>query len=375
MILHITNGFSRTSLFKNLFQKLDNIGVEQTVYNPIYKGSATGKNNIDFQTQNSQIIYSPILEKWLDRLFYSYKIKKTIHDIESKIDLSKVKLIHAHTWYSDGGAAYLLSKKHNIPYIIAVRNTDINLFFKYKIHLRKFGFSILKNAQSIILISEAYKKRILKLYSPKQTNQFRNKLEFIPNGVDSFWIKNAGSKQSSKKESNLVDILFIGNFSKGKKLLLLQQAIIELNSENRPSIKLHVVGERGKQEKEIKHLIQQYPNFFKYYGRINHKEQLQTIFQKCDFFAMPSRSETFGLVYIEAMLNGLPIMYTKNEGIDGVYPNTIGETVNKTADVEEIKQALLKMIQNLNSYDIPIEDIKKNHDWRNIAQKYLQLYI
>ncbi len=48
---------------------------------------------------------------------------------------------------------------------------------------------------------------------------------------------------------------------------------------------------------------------------------------------MPSRAETFGLVYVEALLNGLPILYTKNEGIDEMYDN-VGEAVDSFGPIE-----------------------------------------
>lgn len=63
---------------------------------------------------------------------------------------------------------------------------------------------------------------------------------------------------------------------------------------------------------------------------------------------MPSKAETFGLVYVEAMLQGLPILYTKNEGIDGFYEENIGEKVIST-DMEEIQIKLLKLIENTNN--------------------------
>src|SRR5690606_32772754 len=83
------------------------------------------------------------------------KIAPIIHAIQkskkqgNNIDFSEIKMIHAHTWYSDGGVAYLLSKKYNIPYITAVRNTDLNVHYKYLLHHRKFGKEILKNANKV----------------------------------------------------------------------------------------------------------------------------------------------------------------------------------------------------------------------------------
>lgn len=128
MVLHITNDYSGSTVYKNLVKELDYLNIEQTIYNPIRDASRIGRNKIDFENSQSQVIYSHILSKYTDRIFYQKKIKKIVRDIEAKIDLTKIKFIHAHTWYSDGGVAYELHKKYKIPYIVAVRNTDLNLF-------------------------------------------------------------------------------------------------------------------------------------------------------------------------------------------------------------------------------------------------------
>src|SRR5690606_16220352 len=131
IIFHITNDYSGSTVYKNLVGELDKLGLRQIVYTPVKEKSSITKNKIDFESEDSEIIYSHILNKTTDRVFYKRKIKKILRDIELKVDLTKVSFIHAHTWYSDGGIAYLLSKKYNIPYIVGVRNTDLNIHYKY----------------------------------------------------------------------------------------------------------------------------------------------------------------------------------------------------------------------------------------------------
>ena len=46
--------------------------------------------------------------------------------------------------------------------------------------------------------------------------------------------------------------------------------------------------------------------------------------RSCSVFAMPSIFETFGLVYLEALSQNLPVVYTKGQGIDGMFDNTVG---------------------------------------------------
>src|SRR5690606_3817810 len=369
-LLHITNDYSGSMVYKNLVGELDNLGLPQIVYNPIKEESRVGKNKIELNAKGSEIIYSHILNKTTDRIFYKKKIKKIVKDIESKVDFSKIKMIHAHTWYSDGGVAYLSSQKYNIPYIVAVRNTDLNVHYKYFIQHRKFGSKILNNAARIILIGEYQKMFFDKQMSIGYSNE--NKMMIIPNGVDSYWIKNAESFVH-KTENAPFKILYVGTFIKRKKLVELQKAIIDISEENKIVCQLHIVGGGGKQTKEILDNVDKHPDLFIYYGKIYDKNELKDIYSNSHIFAMPSKHETFGLVYVEAMLQGLPILYTANEGIDGFYEEKIGEKVI-SSEVEEIKQKVLELIKNYDSYTIPTQKLIENHNWKNIAQIYQEIY-
>jgi len=368
IILHITNDYSGSTVYMNLISELDNLGIPQIVYNPIRDPNRIGKNAIDFKTEGSKIIYSSILNYHIDRLLYSWKIKKILKDIESKVDFSKVNLIHAHTWYSDGGVAYLLSKKYNIPYIIAVRNTDLNVHYKYFVHHRRLGYKILESAKEIILIGEYQNK----FFKNNFEDNIYSKIKVIPNGVNNFWIDNSKIFKP-EKDINKFKILYVGTFIKRKKLLELQQAVIELSKINNSKLELHIVGEGGKQTKKILKFIQKYPKLFIYHGKVDQKEKLEKIYNNCHIFVMPSKYETFGLVYIEALLQGLPILYTKDEGIDGLYSEKIGDKVS-IGNVEEIKKKILKMVNDYSSYDIPTEKLKENHNWTNLALIYNKIY-
>lgn len=372
MVLHITNDYSGSTVYMNLIEKLDSLAVRQIVYNPIKEVSRIGKNAIELNQEDSEIIYRFILNNHLDRIFYPWKIFKIFKDIKTQVDFSKVKLIHAHTWYSDGGVAYELFKKYNIPYIITIRNTDINIFQKKLRYLHGYGRKILKHADKVILISASYQKRVLSLKSLHSIREdLKDKIQIIPNGIDSFWLSNIHSP--SVNHLNKFKFLYVGDFRKLKNVVNLMLAIKKLN-EDGVNCSLDIVGGGGEDEDKIMDLIKQYPYQFIFHGKIYDKKKLLKVLRNVSAFTMPSVRETFGLVYVEAMTQGLPVLYTSTEGIDGFYTDDIGEKVNKGADFLEIAEALEKMIKNHDSYQIPIEEIKQNHDWSLIAKRYKEIY-
>ncbi|MDQ0595108.1 glycosyltransferase involved in cell wall biosynthesis [Chryseobacterium ginsenosidimutans] len=373
MILHITNDYSGSAVYKNLIRELDHLSLEQTIYNPVREASRIGKNGIDLKNNGSQIIYSHILSKYTDRIFYQQKIKKIVQDIEAKVDLSKIKFIHAHTWYSDGGVAYELHKKYKIPYIVAVRNTDLNLFLKYFLHERSYGKKILLAADKIITISAVYKKRMLE--DPRLASiisETEKKVVVIPNGVDPYWIESKVLQRKNIGNNTTIQLLYIGKFDKGKNVINLINAVKNLNRKNENMVKLTLIGGGGNDEKNILNSIKD-DESFNYVGKIYDLQQLKMYYEQSDIFTMPSKAETFGLVYMEALLQGLPILYTQNEGIDGFYDDPIGEKVENTS-VEEIQHKVERLISNYNQYNFSTEKFSRNHDWKRIAETYHQLY-
>lgn len=374
MILHITNDYSGSTVYKNLIRDLDDLNVEQIVYNPIREIGRLGKNKIDLKSNKSRIIYSHILSKYTDRILYQRKIKKIMRDVERQVDMTKVTFIHAHTWYSDGGVAYELHRKYKIPFIVAVRNTDLNLFLKYFWHERSYGRKILLASENIITISAVYKNRMLndKKLAPIIL-EIKNKITVIPNGVDPYWINAKVSSRKQIKDKEVIQLLYIGKFDKGKNVINLVNAVKNLNENSTNNFVLTLIGGSGSDEKTVLTAIKD-QNLFKYVGKVYDFHELKNFFQKSDIFTMPSKAETFGLVYMEALLQGLPVLYTKNEGIDGLYEDLIGEKVENTS-VPEIENKIKLLISNYNQYNFNIEKFSKNHDWKKIAEVYRQLYM
>ena len=88
---------------------------------------------------------------------------------------------------------------------------------------------------------------------------------------------------------------------------------------------------------------------------------------------MPSIHETFGLVYVEALSQGLSVLYTKNEGIDGIFDEKVGESVHPT-HLQEIIDALRLLLSQPNNYEALATNKFDLFSWRHIATKYQEIY-
>ncbi|MEX2428333.1 MAG: glycosyltransferase family 4 protein [Bacteroidales bacterium] len=372
-ILHICCNYSTTELYKNVITKLWEKGNYQYVYVPLRDSSLINKNlincdNLDFNFLN-------ILRPY-HRILYKLKIAKTTkHLIHTHHDLQKFNVIHAHTLFSDGGVAYNLFKRFSIPYIISVRNTDINIFYRYMVHLREFSFQILKNAKKIIFINPSYKDELINNILPKKyRNIVEEKSEVIPNGISDFWFKNSGIKDRNDFEIN--KLLFVGQFTRNKNIIGLINTVTEANKKLMEPTYLTLIGkDRNDRYSGRVERLASTSNKVKIQCRLSNKEELRRFYQISDIYIMISLKETFGLTYIEAMSQGLPVIYTKGQGIDGFFKDGyVGFAVNPK-DKEEI----IAKIREINiNYEMISDRCKKaanDFNWNDIANQYLAIYL
>lgn len=373
-ILHICSAFFNTNLYVNLVRSLDKLGVNQIIYVPLKYGENYDKlQEIEKQFkafENTTLVYSVILKKSM-RVLYHLKIKTILNDIESKIDLSMIDIVHSHFLYSNGGVAFEIKKKYNIPYISAIRNTDVNIFYKYFINLRLYAKEMLKASESIIFISPSYQNFLKKSTFRGYENEFTKKTKVIPNGIDTFWLNTTVKPRDLNKGE--IRFLFIGVLDSNKNIEGAISFLKNIEKTYKLKIKFTIIGPETKKSSNILKLIKT-NNWIDYLGPVYEKETLKKEFNKSDFFIMLSKKETFGLVYIEAMSQGLPIIYTKNQGVDGYFKEGhVGVPIN----ILDLKLETSKIRALLNNYskisNTAIVE-SKTFNWEAIANKYCKIY-
>lgn len=367
--LHICNDFYGSKVHSNLYEKLDDLGIKQIIYNPVKQNIDLTKNKIILKNEDSLIIPSKGLKKH-HRILFRSKISYLRKDILSKIDVNKIDVIHSTTLFSDGALAYELSVKYDIPFITAVRTTDLNIFLKYRPDLNSKCLKIIKRASKLIFISDTLKHQFLSnSFIKKHIKDIEHKCVVVYNGIDDFWL-NTTNKISDKK-SDIAKIIYVGSLIPRKNVINLSNAILELNNKQ-IKCELTIVGSGGSDEDKIKELSKKNPETIKFLGAIKDKNKLALEFAKNNFFAMPSFYETFGLVYIEALSQGLPLLFSKNDGIDGVFKEKIGEKCDSQS-LDDIIINLEKLIINSENYEIEKVDFSI-FNWMNIAKTYLNTY-
>lgn len=380
-VLHIVGSYGGTEVYKNLFTNLDRLGVRQTVFVPlnVANHNRVGNHLINFNVPQSKIIYSVDL-KYYHRFFYQAKIQKIVRVIEEKVDLKEVDIIHAATLCVDGAVAHALKKKYHIPYLSAIRNTDIAIYYKYLKWQRNYFFEIFKEAASVIFICPQYMKSYMKKYcSSLNLEKESDKVKVIPNGVHNIFLQDRSLLH--RKLSTPIKVVFASAFTKSKGLKEVIEAISLLRDTKHIDIKLEAIGKglpfRKENNTYVKQ-IEQIAQRCKWITLLNYvpKEQLKEIFRNGDIYVMPSKPETFGLVYVEALSQGMPLVYGKGQGFDGYfedgYVGYAAEPFNVKDIAEKIELVILRyetVVSQINSLDL--SDL---FSWESISTKYFNLY-
>lgn len=379
-ILHISNDFGGTEVYKNLYQHLDKLGIKQTILVPVNPRvkNRVGNHDFEFETKGSKIVYS-FSQKWFHRYLYDSKIECVVKDAKKLIDLNDISLIHAGTLCMTGAVAYEISKKSQIPYIVSIRNTDINTYFKKMWWKKEYFNNILEHAASVVFISPQYKKDCFEYHFEKATVQkIKNKTIVVPNGINAYYLQNL--KDSPKAIHDPIELVYAAGFKNNKNLVRLIQAV-EILKNKKYNVKLTAVGKslpnRQVSDKYIE-LINRVAEGKDYINLLEYKEKegLCELYETKDIFVMPSIHETFGLSYAEALSQGLPIVYTKGQGFDGFYDEgQVGFGV-EALSVESIAKGIELVIENYNDLvqNVSKLNLAKSFDWNEIATKYQNLY-
>lgn len=379
-ILHISTYYSRSALYRTLFKKIKTLGYRQIVFTPI-RTSQDRDSNIIVDRDWFKFHYALVL-KLYHKFLYFLKVKTVYKEMIKSIDISDVSICHAHTVFSDGGVALKLKRVYNIPYIVAVRNTDINTFFKKLFFLRSYGRQIIRNAEKVIVLNYSYKSYLLSYFCEKERSAINAKIQVIPNGISDFWFETIATPKVSP--DNCSEFLYVGTFLRNKNVDLVINSLYKYATQNpNDFIKLHLVGGGGRAGRGRGDLnIQKYknakntPQNFNIieYGRVDDKRVLKELYRNAHAFIMISRKESFGLVYVESMSQGTPIIYTNGQGISSFFKNgEVGWGIDEFSSMDVIDG-----IRSISKYYNEMSKIciekSKEFNWDDIAGQYHNIY-
>lgn len=244
----------------------------------------------------------------------------------------KIDIIHSHLAYPAGFLGTVIYKSRNMPHVFT-EHTNIRKYFRSYIHKVCVKFAI-KNSPGIICVSKALGEEVTELTD--------RKIFVVYNVIDSRKFRTAAPEIGSAV--NIGFLGGLGNNNKGLDLLL--KSVSALKNKN---IILHIGG-KGSMLEDYTRMSEELGigSNCRFYGEIL-PEKINDFYSRLNIFVLPSRYETFGIVLIEALASGIPVIATRCGGPEEIVTPETGLLVSKN-NVGELSDAISHMIGNMQQY-------------------------
>ena len=292
-------------------------------------------------------------------------------------------IVHAHSPipYSDL-PALLYAKRKNVPFLLTyqfdgqetggsfMRNTGVSIYNKVFIN------RVLDSAEVIIATTRSYAEE-----SPFLKN-YLEKIVVIPNGINIEEVTTTLTKEESRTNLGLPlktkIILFFGSLVpyKGPDILLKAFKIIKKEF---PEVKLIFAG-RGQLLLELQDMAKQFDldNDVIFLGFVEEEEKA-LYYKSADIFCLPSTNmaESFGIVNLEAMASGIPIVGSNLGGIPDIIKEGENGLLAKPCDHKSLANALLTLLKDDDLREKMGNNGRKmvtDYSWDKIAKETEKLY-
>jgi len=326
--------------------------------------------------------------------FEDPKFKKIIDPLDINLQwisaMRGINIVHCHTWYSHF-AGVLASRLYQVPLVLTTHSLEPHRPWKAE-QLGQGGYAMscwiektaYQSASGIIAVSKKMKRNVVELYGVDE-----NKVKVIYNGIDPNFYHPIFDEAILHKygiNPKKPFMLFVGRITRQKGISQLIQAIPKI-SENAQIVLCAGAPDTAELAEECKNLIEKAKE--KRDGIIWIQEMvphtdLRVLYSHATVFATPSLYEPFGIINLEAMACGTPVVGSAVGGIPEIIVD--GETgflVN--LDLENLEKFQNDLAEKLNLLLENPELAKKTGEasrkraetvfcWQSIAEQTLNFY-
>jgi glycogen(starch) synthase len=306
-------------------------------------------------------------------LYSSRTILEEVHRFAEQASLIATEesfdIIHAHDWtsYLAGVAAKVASGKPLILHVHATAfdqaagpNVDPSM---YKIEREAFAI-----ADSIVAVSQFTKNIIVEKYGVDQA-----KVRVIHNGCDIYEPPLHTPVLKELKARGKKIVLYLGRITIQKgvdNFVRAARRVVDIDA----NVVFVIVGWGDMTRQIIEQVGAQNLSGHVLFAGALWDEERDQMYQAADLVVMPSVSEPFGLVPLEALQHGTPSIISKQSGVSEVLTHVL------KVDFWDIDEMANKILATLR-YDVLRQQMRdhgqeqiKRFSWREASQKLIELY-
>lgn len=297
--------------------------------------------------QKNYVLIRPVFLKFpfITQINYIFSILILFCKIRNRYNFD---LVHAQITSPAGYAALIIKYLFKLPFVLTEhRGPFSEIMDSIK---SRFLIKFTMNHSDALIANCKTQVKEIKMYGIKK------EISVVPCVIDmsEFQLK------EWKKEHEKIKLLIIGGMQDYRKgLIYLLKALPKIK--DKFDFELKIVGKTGNLKEEYLELVQR--------GDISRQcifidylteERLREAYREADIFVLPSLHENFGVVLIEAIATGTPVITTYCGGPEDYVEENNGMLVAKENE-DELAFAIEKMISNLNKYE-PIKVRKTIED-------------
>lgn len=279
-------------------------------------------------------------------------------------------LAHSVTWA--GYASYLLKQKYGIPYVIVEHRSFFvwsteearQMVKSYHVPLFELAYN---HCEKLILVSESLRKGIEVLVPAALERSI-----VIPNMIR----EDLFLPPSEPRKTSPFVFLWAGRLEHVKGVDLLLRAVKSLSDLTELQFSVRLAGKGSlREELELQASNLGISDRVIFLGRLS-REEMQKEMQEANCKVLPSRYEAFGVVLIEAMATGLPLIATRSGGPDSIVTMDNGLLIERenSDDLAEAMQEMMAHIKAYSAKEIRSQCLKRYGD-SSVMEQYNQLFL
>ena len=286
----------------------------------------------------------------------------------------KLDILHVHYAIPHASAAFsaqqiLKTRNIDLPFITTLHGTDITLLGKDKSFQPVIEFAI-NQSDAVTAVSESLKEDTYQFFDIKKD------IEVIPNFIDPslYHFAEDIELRAQFAEKDEVIITHISNFRKVKRV----DDVIRIfeGVQQQLSAKLLMVGD-GPELHQVKNLARELGISDKVFflGKSKRIEQITSI---SDIFLLPSETESFGLVALEAMASGVAVVSSNVGGLPEVNIDGLTGFLNEVGDIEGMIASVLTILKDkdtLARFKTNALEHSQKFELNKIVPEYENLYL
>ncbi len=307
----------------------------------------------------------------LEGFFIYFSIRSMIKKV---IKSGKGKtILHSHALLPGGLTGVLIRKTLGIAHVCTVHGSDISIYPSINKVIYFLTKYVLEATNKIVVVSHKLKDRALVLCPSIKD------ITVIYNGADCgrFRQLQKAKEQLAINESRKI-VMFIGNLFPVKGVKFLISAFSELlKSRDKDDVVLFVIGDGGEKEtlRQVARNLKIEHNVF-FLGRKPHSE-IPLWLNIADIFVLPSLSEGFPTVLVEALMCGVPVIASDVGGISEIIADGKTGLLTDPGNEDQIREALTTLLDNEFVKEKIMTCAKervKGFTWENNAAIHMTVY-